>query len=177
MSDLVGGAAVSSLKEQLAKLGMINENDKGEQSNAPRSWTATPTHRSKNSSSRRPAEGKAKSSSRSTHTNQRKTRRAPREEPLPYRSDLSDSERASEIQALLKRVRLPMPTHGTQRYYFELRDGTIDYIDTEQESYENLSRGQVVMTSDQQGRLLCIPRQALRELKSLDPNWIPSNKR
>ena len=169
---------MSSLKEQLAKLGMIDKNDKDEQSNAPRSWTSTPTHRSKNSSSKRSTDSsKVKSTPRSAQTTHRKTRRAPREEPLPYRSELSDSERADEIKALFKRVRLPMPTHGTQRYYFELRDGTIEYIDTEQESYDTLSRGQIVMTSDAQGRLLCIPRQALRELKSLDPNWIPSHKR
>ena len=169
---------MSSLKEQLAKLGMIDENEKGEQSSAPRSWTTTPNNRSKNSFSKRSTESKAKSSSRTTQSTYRnKTRRGPKEEPLPFRSDLSDSERADEIKALLKRVRLPMPVHGSQRYYFELRDGTIDYVDTEQESYDALSRGQVVITSDAQGRLVCIPRQALRELKSLDPNWIPNYKR
>ena len=167
---------MSSLKEQLAKLGMIDENEKGEQSSAPRSWTATSDNRSKKSFSKRSTESKTKSSSRSTQ-NRNQVRRGSKEEPLPFRSDLSDSERADEIKALLKRVRLPMPTHGTQRYYFELRDGTIDYVDADRESYDALSRGQVIITNDAQGRLVCIPRQALSELKSLDPNWIPGYKR
>ena len=169
---------MSSLKEQLAKLGMIDENEKDEQSSAPRSWTTTSNNRSKNSFSKRSVENKVKSNSRTTQNTQRnKTRHGPREEPLPFRSDLSDSERADEIKTLLKRVRMPMPVHGPQRYYFELRDGTIDYVDTEKENYNALSRGQIIMTSDAQGRLVCIPRQALRELKSLDPNWIPNYKR
>lgn len=166
---------MSSLKDQLAKLGMIDDQEKGDESSAPRSWTSAPSSRSKGHTGKRTTDQSAKSS-RSQGNRPQRARR-PKEEPLPFRSELSDSERAEEIKGLFKRVRLPMPTHGTQRYYFELRDGTIDYIDTEQESYDSLSRGQIVMTSDAQDRLLCIPRQALRELRSLDPKWIPSTKR
>lgn len=175
---------MSSLKDQLAKLGMIDETkSENDRSNTPRAWT---NDVSRSNSSRTPSarkNDKSNTKSKSDFNQQRKANsntksgsnrrpfKAP--EPLAYRSDLSDEERAEEIRSLFKRTRLPLPNHGQQRFYFELKDGVIDYIETDDQAYESLSRGAWVITNDDRGRLINLPRETVRELNSLDPNWIP----
>lgn len=166
---------MSSLKDQLAKLGMIDETTENtNSSNVPRSWSKPDRTSSKSTTGKKTNHSNHRTH-RGSHKSQGNRPSRPRLEPLPYRSELSDDERAKEIASLLKKVRLPFPTHGNQRFYFELRDGSIDYIDTDQESHEALSRGKVIIVSDPKGKAIAIPRDAIRELKSLDPAWIPQH--
>ena len=161
---------MSSLKEQLAKLGMIEPSDDHQE--APRSWSS-PKKPSPNDSKRATSsKGKRKHTprpSKSTSDYKRPT-------PLPYRSELSDEERSAEINQLLKRVRMPLPPYGSHRFYYELKNGTIDYIETDQAAFDALSRGKVIIVADPQGKPIRIPREALRELNSIDPNWVPSSR-
>jgi hypothetical protein len=166
---------MSSLKEQLAKLGMIEESESTQ--SAPRSWTAPkptkPPQQTRESTRRPNTKGRRGTPSHRSDKKQSHTQRNP---PLPYRSDLSDEERATEIAKLLKQARVPLPPYGSNRFYFELKGGLIDYLDTDQESHDALSYGKVMIVADPQGRAIAIPRSVLRELNSLDPKWIPRSK-
>lgn len=161
---------MSSLKEQLAKLGMIESSD--DKQEAPRSWSSPRTNRPSDSKGVTASKGKRKHTPRSS----KKSWDSKRPAPLPYRSELSDEERSQEINQLLKKVRMPHAPYGSQRFYYELKNGMIDYIETDQETFEALSRGKVIIVADPHGKPIRIPREVLRELNSLDPNWVPSSR-
>ena len=161
---------MSSLKEQLAKLGMIDSSDDHQE--APRSWSSPRSNTAGDSKRSTPSKGQRKPGARSSKRSSDYKRPA----PLPYRSDLSDEERSTEIAQLLRKVRMPLPPYGSHRFYYELKNGTIDYIETDQESFEALNRGKVLIVADPNGKAIRIPREALRELNSLDPNWVPRSR-
>ena len=68
---------------------------------------------------------------------------------------------------------MPLPSVGSQRFYFELRGGAIDFIETDPRAHESLSSGQLVIVDNGKGRITCINRQAAQELMRIDPKWIP----
>ena len=162
-----------SLKDQLAKLGMIEDSESRQDQRTPSSW-----------GSEREASGQKKSSGRDRKQRGRDPRDhksrggnrsgGERRSSPPTQLDLPPEEREKRIKDLLGRARLPLPPHGRQRFYFELKGGVIDFIDTNQGSYDALTSGQVVIVADEQGRPIGIDRQAAQELRRLDLNWIPA---
>ena len=163
-----------SLKDQLAKLGMIDDTESEQSQRTPAAWGTEggPSSRKQNSRHEKTQRGRQ---SRGHDQRSRRSGGARRSSPPPQ-LDLSPEERDQRIKELLKRARLPLPPHGHLRYYFELKGGVIDFIDTNQGSHDALSSGQVVIVANEQGRPVGIERQAAQELRRLDPKWIPPTR-
>ena len=164
---------MSSLKDQLAKLGMIDESQSRQDQRTPSSWGSEaeiPGRTKKRSGHDR----KQRSRDAKDHKSKGRHRGGGSRPSKPVQLDLSPEEREQRIKDLLSRSRLPLPPHGRQRFYFELKGGLIDFIDTNQGSYDALTSGQVVIVADEHGQPMGIDRQAAQELRKLDTTWIPS---
>ena len=86
---------------------------------------------------------------------------------------MTPEERETKLKELFKRERMPLPSAGSQRFYFELRSGAIDFIEVDPRAHDSLSSGQLAIVENGKGRIVCINRQAAHELMRIDPNWIP----
>ena len=164
---------MSSLKDQLAKLGMIDESQSHQDQRTPSSWgsEAGVSSRTKNRSGH---DRKQRSRDARDHKSKGRHRGGGGRPSTPSQLDLNPEEREQRIKDLLSRARLPLTPHGRQRFYFELKGGLIDFVDTNQGSYEALTSGQIVIVADEHGKPMGIDRQAAQELRRLDKTWIPS---
>ncbi len=63
---------------------------------------------------------------------------------------------------------------GRSRYYFERRDGNIDYLELEEQDVKLLQFSKLAICEDSKGEVAIIPGRFLIDLNALDPNWRPS---
>ena len=164
---------MSSLKDQLAKLGMIDESQSNQDQRTPASWGSEQT--SGRTKQRKPKGRDSRDTREQKPRGRQRSGGARRSAPAPQ-LDLSPEERAQRITELFERAQLPLPPYGHQRFYFELKGGAIDFVDTNKGSYDALTTGQVVIVADEQGRPVGLNRQAAQELRRLDASWIPANR-
>ena len=164
---------MSSLKDQLAKLGMIDESQSRQDQRTPSSW-GSEAEISGRTKKRSGHDRKHRSRDAKDYKSKGRHRGGGSRPSTPSQLDLSPEEREQRIKDLLSKARLPFPPHGRQRFYFELKGGLIDFIDTNQGSYDALTSGQVVIVADEHGKPMGIDRQAAQELRRLDSSWIPS---
>jgi hypothetical protein len=177
-----------SLKDQLAQLGMIEEdgNSSSSVSSSRRAWEqeearARSPQRERQTGTRPERSSRAHKSGRNATSRGEQPRASrPARAPRPVREleplDLSPEERTTRTRELLKRARLPFPPSGSNRFYYELRGGVIDFLETDQGSHDALSSGQIVVVANERGKSLVIDRKSAQELRRIDPEWIPRSR-
>ena len=163
---------MSSLKDQLAKLGMIDESQSRQEQRTPTSWGSEEISDRSRSSKRDRRSGGRDTKGQKPRGRQRAG--GARHGNAPQ-LDLTPEERTQRITQLLEEARLPLPPYGRHRFYFELKGGVIDFIDTNSGSYDALTSGQVAIVADEQGQPIGINRKAAQELRRLDAHWIPAS--
>jgi hypothetical protein len=65
-------------------------------------------------------------------------------------------------------------TKGRSRYYFERRDGNIDYLELEEQDVKLLQFSKIAICEDSKGEIAIIPGRFLADLNALDPSWRPA---
>ena len=168
---------MSTLKDQLAKLGMISESKESSYDN--------PRHNDRRDRRRdsRSNRGQYSYSSRDRYDRSERFNRSDRSRS--DRSDRSQNRRqrptdpevlAKEINQLFDKARLPMPPSGVKRIYFELESGEVDFLEVDHASYQAMNMGHINLVLDPRGRPCFLNRRAMSELRFLDPNWGKKNQ-
>jgi hypothetical protein len=172
---------MSTLKDQLAKLGMISESNEStnydhgrRDDHRDRRRDSRPdrnqySHSSRDRYDRNDRNDRFNRSDRGGHSDRRgRSDRGNR----PERQRPTDPEVITrEINQLFDKARLPMPPSGVKRIYFELQSGEIDFLEVDHSSYQAMSMGHINLVLDPRGRPCFLNRRALSDLRFLDPNW------
>ena len=122
---------MSTLKEQLIRLGALSP-DTPTQDNTSSFYSNSPSSKNSRSSTRRQSSGNKRNvnsrhSRHRTHPRSHKARTNGME--VSQRKDLSMEDRKKEIKKLFTQAKLPFPPAGGKRFYFELKNGEIDFIE------------------------------------------------
>ena len=87
-------------------------------------------------------------------------------------TELSVEERQKEIKRLFSQARIHLPPKGIKRFYFELKNGEIDFIEMDPHNYQAFSAGEFSVVEDPKGRLCVLNQKALLELYALDSEYV-----
>ena len=168
---------MSTLKEQLIRLGALSP-DTPTQEKTSSFYSNSSSQRNSRSSTRRQSNG----NTRNTHSRNSKHRTHPRSYrarvnglEASQRKELSMEERKKEIKKLFAQARLPFPPAGAKRFYFELKNGEIDFIEMDHSDFQSFSNAERSIVEDPKGRLCVLSQKSLFELYALDPEWVPKS--
>ena len=193
---------MSTLKEQLIRLGALSP-DAVTQEKSSSFYSNTPSTSASHSSTSRPSNSRNSNSRNSNsrtsnprnpnsrnsnprNSNSRNSNPRHRTHPRSQRArtqslemtqgkELLPEERKKEIKKLFTQARMPFPPTGIKRFYFELKNGEIDFIEMDHSDFQAFSNAEFSIVEDPKGRLCVLNQQALLELYALDPEWVPKS--
>ena len=168
---------MSTLKEQLIRLGALSP-DTPTQEKSSSFYSKSDSNSSTRSSNRRKSNsrnGNPRQSSRHRTTHPRSHRARTNGLEASQRRELSPEERKKEIKKLFSQARMPFPPAGAKRFYFELKNGEIDFIEMDHSDFQAFSNAEFSVVEDFKVRLSVLNQKALFELYALDPDWVPKS--
>lgn len=153
-----------SLREQMLKLGLVNEKQARQ---------AKHDKRVKNHDrGARGVEAEREAKRRQADEARRAQQQADRDREQARQREESTREGRFRVAQIVESGAWEGPVHGNNRFYYEARDGRIPYLDLSHEANNAVQNGQAAIAEAPNGKATVITADAATRVADIDRTWL-----
>ncbi|MCA9527267.1 MAG: DUF2058 family protein [Myxococcales bacterium] len=155
---------MSSLKDQLLKLGLVSEKQARQ--------TAHEQRVKKKTQGREGAAAERDQRQRDAETAQQARREADRDRERARQARQDQKALVHQINDVVEGGKVDGRINGNRRFYYESRDGRVPLIELSDQAFDDLVAGRAALAESPRGEVRVITPDAARKVAALDAAWL-----